>query len=63
MLHRLKKYDARAYKEYRLHVKQRLYKKNCEVLEGLDIGDRIAKLQHTFDAVEQDYLAILKAIN
>lgn len=61
-LHRLKKYDAKAYKDYRLEVKQRLYRQNKETLLSMEFGDRIASLQHTFDAVEQDYQLILKSI-
>jgi histone acetyltransferase 1 len=63
MLHRLNKYDAQSYAQYRLWVKQRLYKQNKDALMEVEFGDRIAKLQHTFDNVEQDYRAILKSIS
>ncbi|KAI8906052.1 histone acetyltransferase type B catalytic subunit [Gorgonomyces haynaldii] len=62
LLYRLPKYDPKKYKEYRLFVKQRLYNKNREVLKEMEFGDRLAALQHTFDAVEEDYRAVLKSI-
>jgi histone acetyltransferase 1 len=62
MLKRLNKWDAKAVKNYRLFVKQRLYKKNREVLEEMEFGERLVKLQQTFELVEQDYLALLARI-
>jgi histone acetyltransferase 1 len=59
LLKRLKKWDAEAVREYRLFVKKRIYKKNKEVLEDMDLGDRINKLQQTFELVEEDYLEII----
>ena len=62
LLYRLKKYDVKAYKDYRLWVKQRLFKQNKEALSGMEFGDRIASLQHTFDNLEEDYRSILKSL-
>lgn len=62
LLHRLKKYDPKSRQEFRLWVKQRLYKQNKETLMDMEFGDRIAQLQHTFDAVEEDYKAILECL-
>lgn len=40
----------------------RLYKKNKDVLVEMELGDRIQALQHTFDAIEEDYQQLLSRI-
>lgn len=76
LLKRTSKFDAKSIRAYRLFVKQRsgleivlllmdscrLYKKNRDVLEGMELGDRIQALQHTYDNIEQDYQQILSRL-
>lgn len=57
------KWDPVAKKEYRLYVKQRLYNKNREVLDSMDVGDRFQKLQETYELVEEDYVEIVDYIS
>jgi hypothetical protein len=33
----------------------RLFKKNKDILQDMDLGDRIQALQHTFDCIEGNY--------
>ena len=62
ILKNIKMWDARCVKEYRLWVKKRIYNKNRDVLEEMDFGERLQKLQETFELVEQDYRSILEKI-
>ncbi|KAJ3276517.1 histone acetyltransferase 1 [Terramyces sp. JEL0728] len=59
-LKRVDRWDARQVKQYRIFVKKRLYKKNKEVLEGMEFGDRLNALEQTYDKIEQDYREIIK---
>ncbi|KAI8897822.1 acyl-CoA N-acyltransferase [Globomyces pollinis-pini] len=56
------KWDAKSFRDYRIYIKKRLYKKNKDALMGMEFGDRLAALQHTFDAVEEDYRALLSVV-
>ncbi|KAF9975599.1 histone acetyltransferase 1 [Actinomortierella ambigua] len=62
LLRNLDKRDKAAYKEFRLQVKQRLYKHNAEALSTMDRRERIDKLHDTFLRVEEDYLRILSLL-
>ena len=62
VLKNIPSWDARSVKEYRLWVKKRIYNKNRDVLEEMEFGERVSKLQETFDLVEKDYIAILGRI-
>ena len=62
LLSSIKSWDITSYTNFRLFVKKRLYKKNKDVLGEMEFGDRIAALQHTFEAVEQDYRQVLLSI-
>ncbi|KAJ3364635.1 hypothetical protein HDU91_002474 [Kappamyces sp. JEL0680] len=62
MLKKTSKWDAAAIREYRLYVKKRLYLRNREVLDEMELGDRLQALQHTYDQVEEDYRELLSKI-
>jgi len=56
LFHKLNKKDQKAYKQYRLLVKARIYKQNRDVMAQLDRLERIDKLEETYLHVEDDYL-------
>ena len=60
ILKNINMWDARCIKEYRLWVKSRIYKKNRDVLEEMDFGERLSKLQETYELIEKDYLGLLE---
>ncbi|CAO3594882.1 unnamed protein product [Absidia cylindrospora] len=62
LLSNLDKRDKKAYKAYRLQVKQRLYRFNYDALQEIDPLDRKGKLQDTYSSVEQDYHRLLERI-
>ncbi|ORZ22368.1 acyl-CoA N-acyltransferase [Absidia repens] len=62
LLSNLDKRDKKAYKAYRLQVKQRLYRFNYDALQEIDPLDRKEKLQDTYSSVEQDYHRLLERI-
>ncbi|MCJ1310595.1 histone acetyltransferase 1 [Agyrium rufum] len=54
--------DDRAYYYWRLLVKQRIYKKNKDILFQLDRLDRIDKLEETMAGQQDDYERLLEAM-
>lgn len=54
--------DDRAYYYWRLLVKQRVYKKNRDVLMQLDRSERIEKVEQTVGEVAGDYERLLRGI-
>lgn len=54
--------DDRAYYYWRLLVKQRVYKKNRDVLVQLDRSERIEKVEQTVGEVAGDYERLLRGI-
>ncbi|KAG6861646.1 hypothetical protein C0995_013648 [Termitomyces sp. Mi166 len=62
LLLRLDSTDARAEREYRIQVKERLYRFNFEILAQLEKEERLEKLEETFQSVKQDYLRILAMV-
>ncbi|TCD60783.1 histone acetyltransferase 1 [Steccherinum ochraceum] len=55
--------DGPAFKQYRLQVKQRLYRFNYEILMQLDLEERQKKLDETFQGVKKDYDRILQTVH
>ncbi|CAL1703427.1 unnamed protein product [Somion occarium] len=55
--------DPIALKQYRIQVKDRLFRFNFEILMQLDQKERQAKLEETFQAVKKDYIRILNLIH
>ncbi|KAI8075267.1 acyl-CoA N-acyltransferase [Gongronella butleri] len=60
LLAQLNKSDKKAYKAYRLQVKQRLYKFNYDALQDMEEEEMQDKLHQTYMGVEQDYQRILE---
>jgi len=56
LFRKLNKKDQKAYKQYRLLVKARIYKQNRDVMAQLDRLERIDKLEETYLHVEDDYM-------
>ncbi|KAG0705310.1 acyl-CoA N-acyltransferase [Suillus ampliporus] len=54
--------DIPAARAYRLHVKERLYRFNFEILAQLEKEERLEKLEETFQSLREDYLRILAMI-
>ncbi|KAJ3191391.1 hypothetical protein HK101_007817 [Irineochytrium annulatum] len=59
LLRALKANDEEEAKEYRLHVKRRLFRHNEEALMGMAEQERITKLQETYLSVVEGYREIL----
>jgi len=55
--------DARAFKAFRLQVKERLYRFNYELLVQLEKQERLDKLEETFQNVVEGYRGILAMIH
>ncbi|KAI9779559.1 MAG: histone acetyltransferase 1 [Peltula sp. TS41687] len=53
--------EQKAYRLWRLLVKQRIYKRNSSLLTGMDFVDRAEKLDDTLDDLEADYVRILES--
>jgi histone acetyltransferase 1 len=51
----LDKSNKKAYTEFRLTVKRRLYAFNREMLAQIEDAERKERLQETFEGVEKDY--------
>ncbi|KAL2913179.1 histone acetyltransferase 1 [Polyrhizophydium stewartii] len=62
LLHRLKRLDARANKQYRLFVKARIFRQNREVLESIEFDERLDKLQSTYLGLIEDYRNVLESL-
>ncbi|RPB22285.1 histone acetyltransferase type B [Terfezia boudieri ATCC MYA-4762] len=62
LLWKLNKNDQKAYKQYRLLVKARIYKQNKDVMAQLDRLERIDKLEETYRHVEDDYFRQLEKL-
>ncbi|KAI8081698.1 acyl-CoA N-acyltransferase [Halteromyces radiatus] len=62
LLSNLNKRDREAYKNYRLQVKQRLYRFNYDTLQEIEPEDRKDKLHETYMGVEQDYHRLLEEV-
>ena len=54
--------DDRAFYYWRLLVKQRVYKKNRDLLAQLDLFERIEKVDQTVSEVAGDYERLLRAM-
>ncbi|KAF8810097.1 histone acetyltransferase type B [Phlegmacium glaucopus] len=54
--------DSAGLRAYRLHVKERLYRFNFEILAQLEKQERHDKLEETFQSVREDYHRILALI-
>ncbi|KAK9478579.1 acyl-CoA N-acyltransferase [Lipomyces japonicus] len=59
LLRKISKKNARAYKNYRLMVKQRIFKQNKEALKDVDKLSCIEMLANTYRTVEGDYYRLL----
>jgi len=55
--------DARAFKAFRIQVKERLYRFNYEMLAQLEKEERLEKLEETFQNVIEGYRGILAMIH
>ncbi|KAK9469640.1 acyl-CoA N-acyltransferase [Lipomyces arxii] len=62
LLRRVNKRNREAYRQYRLQVKQRLFKHNREALKDLDKWQRIEKLNETYKSIELDYYRLIEGI-
>ncbi|KTW28400.1 hypothetical protein T552_01662 [Pneumocystis carinii B80] len=62
LLERLNIRDEKAYKEYRLQIKQRIYKKNFENLNQYNKDEILKKLEETYKSIESDYFRIIKSM-
>ncbi|KAK9240154.1 acyl-CoA N-acyltransferase [Lipomyces kononenkoae] len=62
LLRRLKNSDRNEYRNYRLQVKQRLFKHNKEALKDLDKSERIEKIDEAYRSVEEDYYRLLNSV-
>ncbi|RUP48492.1 acyl-CoA N-acyltransferase [Jimgerdemannia flammicorona] len=62
LLKKLNKTNTKDYKDYRLQVKERLYKFNQESLKQLEHEERIEKLHETYQGIEEDYHRILNLL-
>jgi len=60
---RLDPLDAKAFKTFRIQVKERLYRFNFEVLVQLEKQERLDKLEETFQNVVEDYRRILAMVH
>ncbi|KAL5528913.1 hypothetical protein ACEPAG_4887 [Sanghuangporus baumii] len=54
--------DLKAFRAFRLQLKERLFKFNYEILAQMDKAERLEKLEETFQNVTQDYRRILAMI-
>ncbi|CAG8686595.1 8273_t:CDS:1 [Ambispora leptoticha] len=59
LLRKLNKTNENSYKNYRLHVKKRLFRHNEDTLNQLSKEERLQKLEETYRGVEDDYQRIL----
>jgi len=55
--------DTKAFKTFRIQVKERLYRFNYEILVQLEKQERLDKLEETFENVVGDYRRILAMIH
>ncbi|QSL65687.1 hypothetical protein MERGE_003000 [Pneumocystis wakefieldiae] len=62
LLERLNIRDEKAYKEYRLQIKQRIYKKNFGNFNQYNKDEILKKLEETYKSIERDYLRIIKSM-
>ncbi|KTW30933.1 histone acetyltransferase catalytic subunit HAT1 [Pneumocystis jirovecii RU7] len=62
LLERLNMKNEKDYKDYRLQVKQRIYKKNFENLNQYNKGEILRKLEETYKSIENDYFRVLKSM-
>ncbi|KAG6379181.1 acyl-CoA N-acyltransferase [Boletus reticuloceps] len=61
MLH-LDPTDIQGMRAFRLHVKERLYRFNFEILAQMEKEERLQKLEETFQNVQEDYKRLLAMI-
>ncbi|KAG5519926.1 hypothetical protein PMAC_000203 [Pneumocystis sp. 'macacae'] len=62
LLEKLNMENEKEYKEYRLQIKQRIYKKNFENLNQYNKGEILKKLEETYKSIEEDYFRVLKSM-
>jgi len=55
--------DVKAFKTFRVQLKERLYRFNYEILVQLEKQERLDKLEETFQTVIEDYRRILAMIH
>ncbi|KAJ1813781.1 histone acetyltransferase 1 [Coemansia sp. RSA 2598] len=54
--------DQKAYQEYRLFVKRRIYAQNADQMAGMDADEKKQRVRDAYAAVEEDYHRIIALI-